>query len=485
MRSLFAVLTIVAIVALVLLRTGFNDRFGADDVVRHDGAETSDDGDSRPGAVASPAASRVRQVAELATVRGAAGDHADWSRRFGVLAVHVVGAEGAIAGASVGVPANVSVRFVGELDEDGIARTDAVGIARFYVRPARTALVSAAAPGSVWTSTDAFTTPFAGDERTVTLTLAAWGGDELRSLVVRSDPYLAPIEGAGVAIRTGAYAGIRGETSFVTDVAGRVDVPWRAGVTYDVTANGHAAKSVEGTAAVFAGGGPVHVDLKRNARLHGRLLLDEAARGSRRRIELKGPLPSSSLGTNNTITIDVNGGIWSFGQTLAKVDVGPDGRWAIEDVVFPWHHDVLEDLLVVLVVDGTSRPLTRQLTLRPGDDVLVVDEWGGSPGWTITVLYASGEPLAAGSPFHLVELGEDASGLSTIFASAGLDRRGRARFDRVPVGTWGYTLSGSLVSRTRPDGQLKNDGSGESVLVLDGLGAVQGRVEGADGAPIP
>lgn len=440
-------------------------------------AQETGGGAAAPGARPVLAAPALDERTAGRSVPAAATQNVEAARsQFGRLDIVVRSSNGStkgpVEGAIVAVDQAVSPQFLGALDAGGVARTDASGRASFHVLPTRTVAVTATPPAGGLTTEAAFTSPFEGRSRTVVLEIAVPSmGDAVEFRVV-SVPSMRPLAGARIDAGVSLFA--------VTDEGGRAVLPRSAVAGVEISAPDHATAAI-GVPADHGHGTPFVVGLNRHARLFGQLELPE-----------NGPVQAAVIlyrarefGPEEKALVERSGvDVPRVTRSVERVDVSADGRWEIGGIEIQ-HGETAAGGFDLWVERGTNllelqfdgRRLALDLDLEPGEARRVDDPWAFAFPAEVVVRYASGARVESSMSLILFE--DDGSGAVQQVTSASV-KGGRARFERLPHGTWYYHVinEGRTWSASADLPTFVHDGAASAEIVLEGFGAIAGRVVG-------
>ncbi len=386
-----------------------------------------------------------------------------------MLTIRVMSGAKPIAGSAVVLDPVVAPKFVGELDAEGVARTDAGGRARFHLRPSRMVAVGATLPGTDWSATGTFTTPLESQNREVVLRISnaesALGEMEgTLQVLVRSYPSLIPL--GGVELRADVPTGRGGSlmTQRRTDAAGRLEVPWRPGLKYVVEADGHTEATVR--APKQRGDGPFTIDVMQHARVWGRFTSDPAS----------GPAAGVVTGSVRLVPLtDPNR------REPGMTTIDQEGNWAIESIEFPLREKTSWGMTLEGSLNGKWRVFVREVVVRPGDDLELKDEWKLAPPLEVLVTYGSGRTVGPGVELVLMGRSEAFAVFRAASATVVLDAVGQGTFANVPTGSWPYELRASRERVPSFNGTIVHDGARLQTVVVEGFDSISGRVVDAAG----
>ncbi len=128
---------------------------------------------------------------------------------------------------------------------------------------------------------------------------------------------------------------------------------------------------------------------------------------------------------------------WTLEGDIA--DLAPDGSWSL-DVSIPYDVDALHDLLIEhAYADGGRRPVGAVPLLRPGDVLVVQDDWQSEEPLRLAF---KGENALAFARNGLLLLWRPESGgtREQPEVSLRLDGNGAARVQHLPAGAWEFAL---------------------------------------------
>lgn len=250
---------------------------------------------------------------------------------------------------------------------EGLVRTNALGEARFAVRPMRTIRIDVAIDDRGSFVRSFVTSPRAGETRRVPLIAPSIDASRTRTITVVDERLRTPIVGASVRVTGEGWD----RTRLVTDENGALRVPASTSVGLDVEAAEYQSRSISSGRVVDV------LELRRESIVIGRLDLPESSsRFGRRRTRVW--LSPSDDANSRIPAVRIPQG---NGYRLALTD-GPfdeEGNWSIERVEVPYGEPALDGLSVWARFDGETRRLAKGIRVVSGA-IVEVDAQDGT--WT-------------------------------------------------------------------------------------------------------
>lgn len=175
-------------------------------------------------------------------------------------------------------------------------------------------------------------------------------------------------------------------------------------------------------------------------------------------------------------------------RVIDTANVKRDGSWALESVKFPGDVEERSDLAVILKAHGVTRVLARNLSLHPGDVVLVEDPWWNEPSLHLDFTLDDGRPASDLGKVVLTSVprrdSNELDGMETaeVMVAAGeVLEDGALILPALPRGRWRWELRDPRALGL--SGTLDQDGSATTTWRLEGYSSVRGRVEVPEARP--
>ncbi|MEM8713354.1 MAG: hypothetical protein AAGG01_20600 [Planctomycetota bacterium] len=396
--------------------------------------------------------------------------------------------------------------------------TDAEGRARLRVRPRSKDLLRVSRRGSSWAQVISWKSPRAGVTAERQVRLHTRPDDT--ALEVRSFPSNEPIVNASVSVGARGVMVVhqdpwRSRSAASTDEQGQAVIPIARARTRDpfqvtVTAQGHSVASyTQGPAEP-----PVRtIQLIQHARLSGRLAysvnawgkgsaepeldLEELTRQTRREGETPRPgsfsvrsraeppivylVPPDAVRAGQVIE---KGGwtniLFDRKQAIASARVDSGDRWTLDGLEFESTVDRHDSALLVATSGGHARLVARDISVRPGDDLVIEDRLldRDSARLTLRLAYGDGRALSLIPGVRLDRIPEEGQEPVTIYAS--LNDSGQTSPLPLPKGRWRWSLEGSPLP-TLTTGELLRNGSKVHDVRIPGITSLEGRVMEVNG----
>lgn len=404
------------------------------------------------------------------------------SDRAGLIVVVMRGGvpyEGARISLRGALDAAVANEVGSELKETGqVATTDADGSTRFFVKPNTQVTIAVTLDELKWSTELKTKVLSAGHERTVTFIAPPEFREVAVDLIVTSEADSRPLAAVRV---TSERSAPRKPLALLTDHEGGLHATFEIGERIRVERSGYAERDLQ--VPKLSPGEPWRIALRPTAKLFGSINVDLNTQVTER-MTVRISLPQHSRGyeTSWRSNPDLKLLPSIHGERLGVVEtlVSPDGTWSVDNLELP-SSGPTEGLEVRLMGPMTghlrSRVLMSNLTVRPGDSILVQDPLTGGSEWTIEFRYKeSDKPLGPGVVITLTPEASLGFGKSAVVATT--DENGCVRFGAIANGEWSYLVA-SPFGHTTPGqfGKIDHTHRQRSEALVGGFGAIDLVVE--------
>lgn len=319
----------------------------------------------------------------------------------------------------------------------------------FVVRAGSTVFIDVTDNVTDWTQSTSTIAATEEGTQTVTVHLNPPQIDGEALLLLTSGSSGDPIAGAHVVSVCTDPPDYREST---TDVTGHVRVPRGPEFNYVITAAGFGGKEL--TTAHLKNEAFHRVELRPFARVFGQVHFVSSRAAAVDLVEI----PQSETGSP---------------RVIATTEVKRSGHWRFDAIMVPAGSETVGRVSVRLLLGTETRTLARGLTIEPGGELEVSDQWAMSAPVTLEFVYPSGLTVASRPKVWLertIPAGEDGAAERKESLSASLDASGRVALSTLSPGDWLW--------------RLKNTASGEVhvnrdpliQVTLDGFEAIKGRV---------